>query len=116
VELRYPITGIAGCCAYAASGHAAAAPPSSLMKSRRLISEFFPPNGAAAGHSTRKRPPSQTLCRIFSCRSRHQPVLGADPNVLADTAGRFMSVRMPGRGLLSGQSWNRLARDGVLIV
>jgi hypothetical protein len=35
--LRYPITGIAGCCAPAASGHVAAAPPSSVMNSRRLI-------------------------------------------------------------------------------
>ena len=35
--LRYPITGIAGCCARAASGHAAAAPPSSVMNSRRLV-------------------------------------------------------------------------------
>ena len=34
---RNPITGIAGCCARAASGHAAAAPPSSVMNSRRLI-------------------------------------------------------------------------------
>jgi hypothetical protein len=30
-----PTTGIAGCCARAASGHAA--PPSSVMKSRRLM-------------------------------------------------------------------------------
>ena len=29
------MTGIAGCCARAASGHAAAAPPSSVMNSRR---------------------------------------------------------------------------------
>ena len=36
---RNPITGIAGCCARAASGHAAAAPPISVMKSRRLITE-----------------------------------------------------------------------------
>ena len=35
--LRNPITGIAGCCARAASGHAAAAPPSSVMNSRRFI-------------------------------------------------------------------------------
>jgi hypothetical protein len=28
---RYPITGIAGCCARAASGHAAAAPPRSVI-------------------------------------------------------------------------------------
>ena len=34
--LRNPITGIVGCCARAASGHAAA-PPSSVMNSRRLI-------------------------------------------------------------------------------
>ena len=31
---RNPITGIAGCCARAASGNAAAAPPSSVMNSR----------------------------------------------------------------------------------
>src|SRR5262245_19042347 len=37
-ELRYPITGIAGCCARAASGHAAAAAlPRSAMKLRRLM-------------------------------------------------------------------------------
>src|SRR6266436_49215 len=34
--LRNPITGVAGCCARAASGHAATAPPSSVMNSRRL--------------------------------------------------------------------------------
>ena len=34
---RYPTTGIAGCCAPAASGHAAAAPPRRVMKSRRLM-------------------------------------------------------------------------------
>jgi hypothetical protein len=28
---KNPITGIAGCCALAATGHAAAAPPSSVM-------------------------------------------------------------------------------------
>jgi hypothetical protein len=32
----HPITGIAGCCALAASGHAAAL-PSSVMNSRRVI-------------------------------------------------------------------------------
>jgi hypothetical protein len=35
--LRYPIAGIARCCARAASGHAAAAPPSSVMNSRLFI-------------------------------------------------------------------------------
>jgi hypothetical protein len=33
---RYPITGIDGCCARAASGHAAAA-PMSVMNARRFI-------------------------------------------------------------------------------
>ncbi len=37
VVLRNPITGIAGCCARAASGHATAAPPRSVMNSRRFI-------------------------------------------------------------------------------
>jgi hypothetical protein len=32
--LIHPITGVAGCCARAASGHAAAATPSSVMNSR----------------------------------------------------------------------------------
>src|SRR5262249_42748429 len=32
-----PITGIAGCCPRAASGHDTAAPPTSVMNSRRLI-------------------------------------------------------------------------------
>jgi hypothetical protein len=36
VLLRKPTTGIAGCCARAASGHAVA-PPSSVMNSRRFI-------------------------------------------------------------------------------
>ena len=42
VLLRNPITGIAGCCARAASGHAAAAPPSSVMNSRRFTARCLP--------------------------------------------------------------------------
>ena len=37
--LRNPITGIPGCCARAASGHATAAPPSSAMNSRRFTAQ-----------------------------------------------------------------------------
>jgi hypothetical protein len=37
VQLRYPITGIPGCCARAASGHEAAALPRSVMNWRRFI-------------------------------------------------------------------------------
>ena len=36
-RIAYPITGIAGCCARAASGHAAVAPTIPLMNSRRRI-------------------------------------------------------------------------------
>src|SRR5262245_41042742 len=35
-ECKNPITGIAGCCARAASGNAAAAPPMSVMSLRRF--------------------------------------------------------------------------------
>jgi hypothetical protein len=35
-----PITGIADCCARAASGHAAAVPPSSVMNARRFINHL----------------------------------------------------------------------------
>jgi hypothetical protein len=35
--MQNPTTGIAGCCARAASGHAAAAPPSRVMNARRFI-------------------------------------------------------------------------------
>ena len=39
---KYPTTGIAGCCARAASGQATAAPPITLINSRRLM---CPPKG-----------------------------------------------------------------------
>jgi hypothetical protein len=35
--LKYPITGLAACCARTENGQAAVAPPSNLMNSRRLI-------------------------------------------------------------------------------
>jgi hypothetical protein len=44
---EYPITGTAGCCARAASGHAAAAPPSSIVNARRF-------NASASRPSVRK--------------------------------------------------------------
>ena len=53
---RNPITGIAGCCARAASGHATAAPPSSVMNSRRC-----------SGRDVRfiARPPHRTVRAAF---------------------------------------------------
>jgi hypothetical protein len=50
VLLRNPITGIAGCCARAASGHAAAL-PSSVMNERRLIGH---PSSGLGPHITRR--------------------------------------------------------------
>jgi hypothetical protein len=48
--LRKPITGVAGCCARAASGHATAAPPTSVMNSRRLT--VSPPQAKTAYYHT----------------------------------------------------------------
>jgi hypothetical protein len=42
-ESRSPISGIAGCCARAVSGHAAAAPPRRVMNARRLTLDLPPP-------------------------------------------------------------------------
>jgi hypothetical protein len=44
---KNPITGIADCCARAASGHAAAKPPESVKNSRRLIQSPRPRAPAA---------------------------------------------------------------------
>jgi len=41
---RWPITGIAGCCARAANGHAAAAPPSAASNSRRPMVTVIRPS------------------------------------------------------------------------
>jgi hypothetical protein len=44
------------------TGHSPPGGVLSVMKSRRLMSEFSPSHRCrAANHSTRKRPPSQTL-------------------------------------------------------
>ena len=55
---RNPITGIAGCCARAAIGHAAAAPPRSVMNSRRFNGSqciwSLPATGRIAGYRTRR--------------------------------------------------------------
>jgi len=42
---RPPITGTAGCCVRAASGHVAAAPPKSVMNLRRLMPHPQPGGG-----------------------------------------------------------------------
>src|SRR5436309_10059969 len=54
--LRNPITGIAGCCARAASGHVAAAPPRSVMNSRRFIQSPRRRGRAVLGEFRRQAP------------------------------------------------------------
>ena len=64
VASRNPITGIAGCCARAASGHAAAAPPSSVMNSRRFIRS--PRRRARAAPAARSRPSAFAVLRLMT--------------------------------------------------
>jgi len=64
--LRNPTTGIAGCCARAASGHAAA-PPSSVMNSRRLMS-----------------PPALRRDNVFKCFPTFEHDASQREHVIAD--------------------------------
>ena len=61
---RNPITGIAGCCARAASGHAAAAPPSSVMNSRRLHSITSSARASSVGGTS--RPSALAVLRLMT--------------------------------------------------
>ena len=69
VLLRNPITGIAGCCARAASGHAAAAPPSSVMNSRRSHSITSSARASSVGGTVEAE-------RLGGLEVDHQLVLG----------------------------------------
>ena len=61
---RNPITGIAGCCARAASGHAAAAPPSSVMNSRRSHSITSSARASSVGGTS--RPSAFAVLRLMT--------------------------------------------------
>ena len=82
--LRKPITGIAGCCARAASGHAAAAPPSSVMNSRRFIRS--PRRRGRAASAGLSRPSALAVLRLMTssnlvgCIDRQVGGLGALEN------------------------------------
>jgi hypothetical protein len=65
--LSQPITGIAGCCARAASGHAAAAPPSSVIKSRRFTAD-------ASGVSDRNDSTLRYGSRLLRCGISVRPM------------------------------------------
>jgi hypothetical protein len=64
------ITGIAGCCARDASGHAAAAPPSSATNSRRPMPDMGAPSLRDYRTSAyRRRPPVELIseaCRVLA--------------------------------------------------
>ena len=61
-----PITGIAVCCALAASGHAAAAPPSSVMNSRLLTRS---PRQRPRAKSAELRPSALAVLRLMTSSS-----------------------------------------------
>jgi hypothetical protein len=62
----FPITGIAVCCAGAASGHAAAL-ASSVTKSRRLMSIMgYPVSRPCKGSPAADRVPSRSVCHTSS--------------------------------------------------
>src|SRR5262245_13928535 len=67
---RNPITGIAGCCPRAGSGHAAAAPPSRVMNSRRFMPNMgLPPIGfglTSVPISARGPIPTPCARRVFA--------------------------------------------------
>src|SRR6266567_8735574 len=94
VLLRNPTTGIAGCCARAASGHpAAAAPPRSVMNSRRFIRSPLrhntrdSPNGLY-GKSSRSSAETSSL-RLDVGRPDHlAPLLCFFADELAEVGGR----------------------------
>src|SRR6266481_7293898 len=82
--LRNPITGIAACCARAASGHAAA-PPRSAMNSRRLM----PSMGT---FSPVIWPVPQSGGRTLSLPQANQQVLGPDLNRSESRSGRYQPL------------------------
>ena len=70
--LTRPTTGIVGCCARAASGHAAAAPPNSVMNWRRLISN----KGLPSPPVPMIPPNAQSVCRRLGYRGMAGRSLG----------------------------------------
>jgi hypothetical protein len=68
---RIPTTGIAGCCARAASGHAAAAPPTKVMNSRRLTSSTGLPPRFWTGGTRNDHQPADGPCSRFAAGSAY---------------------------------------------
>src|SRR5262249_51380515 len=116
--LRKPITGSAGCCARAATGHVAAAPPTRVMNSRRFTAQCLrasteriaQPEGllrcaisilplSALGHQRPRRPKPYVEARPFRAESDlhtnqdgiHRFVPGADTSHLR----RLVSPLLP---------------------
>src|SRR5262249_41990857 len=90
---RNPITGIAACCARAASGHAAAAPPSSDMNARRFMSDTGLSLPPAIPHpsvgSTSKRRSLRSVYLGASLPWNARQVLGTDLDRSVSEAARL---------------------------
>ena len=92
MALRKPITGIAGCCARAASGHAAAAPPRSVMNSRRSHSITSSARASSIGGTVRPR-----ALAVMRLRTKSN-LVGCSTGMSAGFAPRsILSTKSPAR-------------------
>ena len=89
--MRHPITGIAFCCARAASGHVAAAPPRSVMNPRRCMSH--------PGNTSRPAAKPSTLRIDRERRNGTQPaletVIRPDVSVGSNSEKLYASICFP---------------------
>ena len=88
------MTGIAGCCARAASGHAAATPPRSVMNSRRLIDHLVGGGEQRGRHGEAEHPgglgvdDQLEFCRLRDRWVRSPPVRVLPKGWSGDLANR----------------------------
>jgi hypothetical protein len=110
--LRNPITGMAGCCARACSGHAAAAagPPSKMMNSRRRMPDTrAPPRSRSAAPSAYHRPGGRSLWQTLNCSEFRGPALTLAPN--GGLLIRRLLQARPTRGRPQTQTWEAFKRE-----
>src|ERR1700730_16382445 len=111
---RYPTTGIAGCCARAASGHTAAEPPSAAMNSRLLmrypqgrgshpttllkekpccaLQQFWPPD--FRNGSSRAQPLASGLQLMTAPPQATICCVGVDPPLRADFVANALVIKI----------------------
>src|SRR5467141_2712557 len=82
---RKPITGIAACCARAASGHATAAPPRRVMNSRRFVcreSSILRGDGGSVMTVSPSRPEARRRFGSLTVNELGAPVASSIPEQL----------------------------------